>query len=1031
MLINRGFPERDVARDPFPLVVVGCLLFVAIVAMVAVNTLMPTESENLLGEATATGDSFKVEYNSRTPYAGERIVLIARDPEKQIITHDVTWNVESTDPSDMQVTDDGKHFGWHSFIADRPGTVHMSATWNGETIPFSIDVRGGFQREEKFEISGPNTVRVGETISFSAKYDPGETCDSLSECGCRNNEPGAVGPAFICPMQGQSVSASWSSTDSSVLSSLGNGQFRGEQEGFAKVGASYDGKSAVAIGVTVLDPNAPEDTGEYDVELVQSEPIRTGADTDWRHDTHPEGWVESLITVEDNGETYFVASGHCDMWGDIGWGRGGMYLFSSSGEYIGHRNVCLDAQPPPPRCKHDLGCHAYSKAFPLGGGAFVRQLGYGIGSGRPAIVYDVGQSDFQRLGQTHFGFRGYEQVCDPFTQDCSMNELSPDEYYGVGHVAIASSVLVTEEAIGTSLPSGKRNGYYRLPGMTKITDHGMDFWPFVGVGEYFLATDGNAWSVDPPGVYRLPSAEQLAQGQRPEKVQTLEYPVEDAETYGVAGYTVDRQNPERIALIIQVNRERGPNEEYRQPRRFLDIYTAGPDGLELERRKELDEDDLSSPHTIPWEALDLSGEYLAYGRCPPEEERPLPDGYGGPSTSVGCELVVEKDGQPLSVAPLPLAPPELSPYPKELRAQRVTAIAISPEGMVMVAAGESWGDSRSGTLYLYQIVGGGTNGMDVPAKYAPSKDPDDNSQLLRASMTNGELTVSAENEYVYRTGYYLKNNAWTPFTFDEQTVEGSDWIKSSATKELQNVPTQGWVIAYTCEQLDGEWTCGQNRTGEKNARRWAIVNYKNKIEGPGWKPPPGGGGGGGGGGSGGTPQDSCSSLPRAECMFEQPENGTPAEGTCFGDFDGGNKHSIECYQCDEGFVPGDGDDIEKCVPDSNETEPVETSTKYVGGSGGTGWNTRIDAGEYDATCPADQCVDAWGECIPQGSNMIRPPGAVLEGTPHPRWICSDTGAGAAFYYCSWQHAGDTLPGTDLTCCHTPDDSPEYQFKESC
>ncbi len=98
-----------------------------------------------------------------------------------------------------------------------------------------------------------------------------------------------------------------------------------------------------------------------------------------------------------------------------------------------------------------------------------------------------------------------------------------------------------------------------------------------------------------------------------------------------------------------------------------------------------------------------------------------------------------------------------------------------------------------------------------------------------------ETSVTGE-QYVYKIGYVLNvsdisNPRWVQFTFDQPTMEFSNWIKGDADMQLRiklsnlniNVGEKKnlYLIAYACTKMDGAWNCHQNK--------WMIKNITTKL----------------------------------------------------------------------------------------------------------------------------------------------------------------------------------------------------------
>jgi hypothetical protein len=181
----------------------------------------------------------------------------------------------------------------------------------------------------------------------------------------------------------------------------------------------------------------------------------------------------------------------------------------------------------------------------------------------------------------------------------------------------------------------------------------------------------------------MPSRQELRDGKRPEKVQTLNtLDFVGPGTGGLGGITFDATNPNRVMIF---SASFGGTGTYV-------IYEAGQNGLE-----NVGSGAFNSNRASPFHGVALSGEYLAYTSC---DEVGDNDIFGFRNLR-SCQLIVEKNGQPLSVEPLPL---------DLFSGSNMPGVAISPSGYIMVAAYNLTGiDGENGNLYLYQI-GGGTPG---------------------------------------------------------------------------------------------------------------------------------------------------------------------------------------------------------------------------------------------------------------------------------------------------------------------------------
>jgi len=126
--------------------------------------------------------------------------------------------------------------------------------------------------------------------------------------------------------------------------------------------------------------------------------------------------------------------------------------------------------------------------------------------------------------------------------------------------------------------------------------------------------------------------------------------------------------------------------------------------------------------------------------------------------------------------------------------------------------------------------------------YAPPVDVfDDDEQIyfMNPKIINVEETdsvfyidvdVSHEDSYVYNRGYYYSSSLqqWIPFTFDQQTVSGSNWIKESASTSLQLnkndfILGENYIVTYSCKKHNNEWKCGCSDSTTCNM--WMLQNF--------------------------------------------------------------------------------------------------------------------------------------------------------------------------------------------------------------
>jgi len=90
-------------------------------------------------------------------------------------------------------------------------------------------------------------------------------------------------------------------------------------------------------------------------------------------------------------------------------------------------------------------------------------------------------------------------------------------------------------------------------------------------------------------------------------------------------------------------------------------------------------------------------------------------------------------------------------------------------------------------------------------------------ELLLAPLCTGtgvNITAGtgAANQYIYKTAYIWKNNAWQPFTLSGQTSAYQDWIagQGRATFALTaaELANYNYIVVYICQRINNAWKCG-------------------------------------------------------------------------------------------------------------------------------------------------------------------------------------------------------------------------------
>ncbi|MBT3303982.1 hypothetical protein HN592_01875 [Candidatus Woesearchaeota archaeon] len=100
---------------------------------------------------------------------------------------------------------------------------------------------------------------------------------------------------------------------------------------------------------------------------------------------------------------------------------------------------------------------------------------------------------------------------------------------------------------------------------------------------------------------------------------------------------------------------------------------------------------------------------------------------------------------------------------------------------------------------------------------------------LTAGDTTADVDVNVDHDdgFIYKYGYYYTFDGWEQFTFSESTVGSSNWIRDSASVELDiDVDDldegQNFVVAYSCKLYGGSWKCGCDSVA---CGQWMIQEF--------------------------------------------------------------------------------------------------------------------------------------------------------------------------------------------------------------
>ncbi|NQU98521.1 hypothetical protein HQ533_03570 [Candidatus Woesearchaeota archaeon] len=130
----------------------------------------------------------------------------------------------------------------------------------------------------------------------------------------------------------------------------------------------------------------------------------------------------------------------------------------------------------------------------------------------------------------------------------------------------------------------------------------------------------------------------------------------------------------------------------------------------------------------------------------------------------------------------------------------------------------------------------------IPGGYAPPWDIFNDDEMISVAtpeviafdsgnlVQNSLLSVSHEQALIYKYGfvYDLDFSVWVPFTFYQETMDGSDWIADYAefAGVLENNEVSDgeyFFVTYSCKQYNGEWKCGC--ASEDDCGYWMIQSY--------------------------------------------------------------------------------------------------------------------------------------------------------------------------------------------------------------
>ena len=343
-----------------------------------------------------------------------------------------------------------------------------------------------------------------------------------------------------------------------------------------------------------------------------------------------------------------------------------------------------------------------------------------------------------------------------------------------------------------------------------------------------------------------------------------------------------------------------------------------------------------------------------------------------------------------------------------------------------------------------------TTSTGTPAGFAPALDPIDGITYLAAATGSGvQVSVNGNGgRFVWRTGYYLKDAQWNPFTFSTPGIAGTNWTNGSLNAALPaDAPTDGYVIVYACKKYPGRanFTCGpRNATSPSSERRWTIVQYQiaptgctddcaigatmcasTQVRSCGnydtdtcreWgtaQDCPTGqtcqGSACTTAGSNGDTRPLCSTQPRTQCTSAMSGGSLRSDLQCSCAVGPCPEPPLKCYQCPDGQSPAydAATGTYRCaVPTTTVDVP-----RFMGGIDGLDWAARVQNGVQ--TGPA---CDTNARCTGVGLVV----GCFSPGDVRDQWTCAYGGGQQypALYQCDASHYGEELSagGTAKVCC---------------
>ncbi len=454
---------------------------------------------------------------------------------------------------------------------------------------------------------------------------------------------------------------------------------------------------------------------------------------------------------------YFVVSGQCSIpvhgalegprAAALGGGNnqglpGGLYGFTTSGEYIGKQNVCADGGIPGPSLsqmeRNSLGCNelgdceAVSKVLPTGGDTFIREMTAPdfYADNRPPLAYRLTANGFRLMGTAYdtdhllnwgdpepqyYGMQltgNLVPVGDMFLGIKQVNAWDEGSYVNQSNIVYSSNLSKLKEwTIPMILPPGPISGSHWPTKSEKIT-------PLAGIGDFVIgqktysyahgAYDNKAY------LFKLNSNDEL------EEVRVL---TGDKFDYIHAAY--DPLNKNRVAFHTYTTGQSGT----------VDLYEASESDIRLVSSRDVP---IARTSFYGSPGFAILGDYLMYPT--PWDPTHVTDNTADPFFGCATQILNGTD----LVAQIVL--PKFRGYGKWAAQEDPVPIDDCPSAMGMGPDGDIVIGTHWGALYHYTL--GGSTGM--------GDDDDDDSTGTSTPPVVPGIGIGGINDLLTFAGGYLK-----------------------------------------------------------------------------------------------------------------------------------------------------------------------------------------------------------------------------------------------------------------------------------